>query len=465
MAEKVPNLQTAVLLVHGSLGPAPHLQKKSTADYLEPLAMRLCTQSGRACYLYDQIGCGLPTRQSLRISIGDLCDVLRFMHERLGEPEVHLIGHDIGGSMIMEALIHEKIWQTQGADQKQGLPILKSVCLMGTPSSSAILKKEAIRLLQEAKSDVGPEAAPMSFRHRHFCGLKSPTCLSVAYSPTGSEEDTAELWDTPVLRGWDMRRSEVSKSYRIAAGDAPLLSIRGDNDFVTDECVDAWRGVSDPALVPGLPPSVKGKVGDLQRITFAEEVIGGCGHYAHLEEPEAFAALLRLWLIGIEEPIRGRLRSLSRQEAQHTLSRWSSKRARTSQDIDLVQWARELPAIAGEPGSGTEAVRKALQLCAVEATVAALSADAMNAFPDDLPRVAIGLEDLDGAGLQAVACVEAIFCIREDPPPPSLHVMAYAEAPGAPPGTHSAMMRRMLELTQEVSAGMKSPRFLMPNFQ
>jgi len=296
----VPQLLPAVLVVHDGPG--------LPSFYLEPLLARLCS-AGRACYAYDQLGCGLSDRSSstclpfeMSAQIEDLFQVLRYLNERLGEPDVHLVGHGFGGALIMEALLRH------GLCQSQAIPRLRSVILFGTASSTKLLMDESLCLLRESERQFVdlPEDAIRSFWLRHVCGVKpQPSCLSQAYEqsfpgPGGQRWAPLAGWDwrpyqqqwflresPEELQDWALDREEVEDKFREnTCGGVPVLSLRGANDFVTERCVHAWRGVLHS---PAVQPTV-----------FREEVIASCGHNAHLEDPDGFAAKLRLWFLEAE---------------------------------------------------------------------------------------------------------------------------------------------------------------------
>jgi len=288
-------LLPAVLLVHG--GPA------RSSDYLRPLAVRLCEQAGRSCYLYDQLARGMPNGITLKHDAEDLRDVALHLAEHLGEPEVHLLGHGFGGVLIMEAILRRQLWG--GALGSTRLPRLRSVCLMGTPSSASILRAEAQRLLRRAQAE-GHSNAKAVFWYRHYCCLQTPGCLAEAYPGVMQEHLGGwEPWDAWVLRGWEIRRSELAKRYAESTGSAPLLSVRGEDDFVTEACVEAWRGVRDSLqAAAGGPGRAAARSGPAAG-GFREEVIHGCSHHTHLEAPEAFGNFLRQWFSRVEAAAEG----------------------------------------------------------------------------------------------------------------------------------------------------------------
>lgn len=284
----LPALTPAVLLVHDSPG--------RSSTYLEPLAAQLCATPGRSCYLYDQIGNGMPNHSMLRMCVRDLGDILQSLSEQLGESEVHLVGHGYGGMVMMEALLRTGLWDSN----RKRLPRLRSVCLVSTPSSTSMLKTEAWRLMNIAKARVGPNKAAAKFWYKHYCGLQSPACLAEAYA-TAEETHMGgwEPWDRCIIRGWQIRRAEVQERYALATGGAPLLCVRGSNDFVTEACVEAWRGAIESFASPKLPSHVSARARN-SFCTFREEALSGCGHNSHLEDSDKFGALLHDWLKSVE---------------------------------------------------------------------------------------------------------------------------------------------------------------------
>jgi len=273
----LPRLRPAVLLLHDGPGLA------NAASLLEPLAWRLCRE-GCTCFLYDQLTRGMPNRTSMRANVGDAQDVARFMYERLGEFEMHAVGHGYGGVVIMEALLRAGIWEDTARGFLSALeggqtPRLRSVSLLGTPSSTGVLRSEALRLFRAALKDSQRDegAAEREFWERHFSSgssLVAEAYMRAAWKP----------WEDFPLRGWEISRHEMESRYAAASSGAPLLCVRGESDFVTDACVDGWRGVDCPRF----------------RGLFTEHVVVGCGHNAQLQQPDLFAGVLHEWLCAVE---------------------------------------------------------------------------------------------------------------------------------------------------------------------
>lgn len=509
---KLPQATPSILLVHGGPG--------LPSRYLEPLAARLRAPAGRTCYAYDQLGCGMSAIEGgalpqgglgLQQSIQDLQDVVGFLSEDLGVSEVHLVGHGFGGALLMEALLRARIWEGVAA-----LPLLRSVCLIGTPSSTASAEAEACRLMRDVEEEIGLDEAPKAFWYWHNCGLKpQPSCLREAYQ--GAAERTTGWWGFGALQGWAWRLGtagdpgrwelkgssvlcdwsldevEVAASYSQATGGAPLLVVRGEHDFITEECIAAWRAAAASAAAP---------------VIFSEQVLDACGHNAHLEDPEAFAAKLRLWFLRVETaeqatvvgghdteaeprerqrssapPVRGSIHVLSRSEARQNLLEWASKlswaaasrvyaayrrAARWEQDNQfganpparevrrLAEWARELPETANPPDADAETLQQALQMTLVAGSLA--SGDA--AASASKPRMAVGLVGEGGGPPKAIVCIEAAgpegFGLEIGAASANatgvlsgLRVVGAVAAPHAPDGMRDAALHKVQKLIFE----------------
>ncbi|CAE7215646.1 pip, partial [Symbiodinium natans] len=339
-AEQGRSGKAAVLILHDGPG--------LPSRYLEPLAARLC--AGRICFMYDQLGCGISAANGslseegeIQPAVADLRDVLMFLRE-LGQAEVHVVAHGFGGALIMQAMVRDRLW----SDPAESLiPQLKSVCLIGVPCNVAQADAEAHSLMEACVTEVGDSDAAKSFWYRHVCALKpQPECLGEAYkSSFGQRWGPLRGWDWKLespdgtlvgrwmLRGkgalpdWDLKRTEVEHLYAREASLPPILCLRGQHDFVTKDCLDAWRGVAD----------ARGRASGY----FTESELGGCGHHAHLEAPDPVAATLRLWLLDVEdgglfrcdepEPppehsaAAKHCRPLWREEARQALADWASQ--------------------------------------------------------------------------------------------------------------------------------------------
>lgn len=267
----LPQSSSAVLLLHDGPG--------LNCTCLEPLAWRLCAKAAYTCYMYDRLECGLPTRHGMRNSIGDMEEVIHFLHDRLCEQELHIVGHGLGGMLVMEALLRAEIWglAQPGLPVSLSLPNLKSVTLIATASDTGLLRSEALRLYRSIKKDVGQTCAPSTFWSKHY--RSGSGMIAEAYSET-----MWAPWYDCLLRGWRITEEELCKTYVQTTGGVPLLSLRGECDFVTAKCTEAWHAVS--AAFSSLSANSR-NTGSPR--WFAEETLPSCGHNVHLQAPDACA--------------------------------------------------------------------------------------------------------------------------------------------------------------------------------
>jgi len=410
----IPRARPALLVIHDGPG--------LPSRYLEPLAAQITESSGYSCFLYDQLGCGLskcaaedaPGHYGLLQSVEDLRNLLYFLQNELNEQRVHLVGHGFGGVLLMEALLRHGLYDTEVADTS-ALPNLCSVTLLSTPSSMAVAEQEAARLMKVAEDAVGQEDAPHSFWCRHNCAIyPQPECLKEAYRCAAERsagwwcagalqvwrpclhEGCSSNWELQganPLASWEISEAELKEKFSKCTGRAPLLSIRGSHDFITEDCVRAWQGA-------GRDPS---------GVVFCEDTVGGAGHQLHLDAPRVFVEKLNRWLRQVDDEVEAAAEApdtskesvdvtyttMGRDEAHEQLAFWASSLARaptekreewafhwslTPRKLEdkywvspvparearrLADWARELPQSTRQCGS-VSAPRAAIRLLSRE---------------------------------------------------------------------------------------------------
>jgi L-proline amide hydrolase len=266
-----------IVLAHGGPG-ASH-------DYIEPIAE--LTRSGRACILYDQVGCGRS--QHLPDAPAEFWTVDLFKRElveltrTLGiDGRYHLLGQSWGGMLAMEHAL----------DHPKGL---LSIVVADSPASIGLWVEEANRLRRDLPEDVQAtltqhedagttddpayEAAVEVFYRRHLCRVEWPDCLQRSFANIATDPTVYHTMNGPSefhcigsLRTWDI----TDQLHEI---DVPTLLVSG----VFDEAT----------------PKIVGTIHErIPRSTWV--LLEQSSHTPHIEEPEAFLAAVEAFLAEVE---------------------------------------------------------------------------------------------------------------------------------------------------------------------
>ena len=270
--------QTPVVICHGGPGAAH--------DYCEPIAD--LSRSGRACVLYDQLGCG---RSELLPDAPADVWTPRLFKDELAELTRHLgiadryavVGQSWGGMLAMEHAL----------DRPAGL---RGIVVADSPASMTLWVSEANRLREalpqevqrtltwheEAGTTDDPEyeAAVAVFYERHLCRVvPMPDCVrrsfaQIAANPTvyHTMNGPSEFHVVGSLKTWDI-------TDRLPEITTPTLLVSGRHDEAT--------------------PLIVGQI--RERIPGAEWVIfEESSHMPHVEEPEAFLEAVEAFLGSID---------------------------------------------------------------------------------------------------------------------------------------------------------------------
>jgi L-proline amide hydrolase len=270
--------QTPVVICHGGPGAAH--------DYCEPIAD--LSRFGRACVLYDQIGCGRS--ELLPDAPADFWTPQLFKDE-LAELTRHL------GITFRYAIVGQSWGGMLAMDYALGRPAgLRGIVVADSPASMPLWVSEANRLRQELPPDVQEtltrheqggttddpeyEAAVAVFYERHVCRVvPMPDCVvrsfaQIAANPTvyHTMNGPSEFHVVGSLKTWDItdRLHEIT---------TPTLLVSGRHDEAT--------------------PVVVGEIHE--RIPGAEWVIfEESSHLPHVEEPDAFLDAVESFLRTID---------------------------------------------------------------------------------------------------------------------------------------------------------------------
>ena len=269
-----PDAPAPLVLLHGGPGAAH--------DYLEPVA-ELAQTTGRACVLYDQLGCGrsqhLPDAPAEFWTVGLFAEELANLLEHLGiQARYHVLGQSWGGMLGMEHAL----------EQPSGL---LSLVIANSPASLKLWVSETNRLRDLLPREVQDvldrhekagstdseeyEQAVMRFYERHLCRIPFPDALQRTFDQLAEDPTVYHTMNGPsefhvigTLRGWDV-------TPRLGEIRVPVLVISGEHDEAT------------PAVVR---PLVEG-IADARW-----ELIDGASHSTHLEQPERFLELVATFL-------------------------------------------------------------------------------------------------------------------------------------------------------------------------
>jgi L-proline amide hydrolase len=270
---------TPVVICHGGPGAAH--------DYLEPVAE--LAGYGRACVLYDQLGCGrsthLPDAPAEFWTVQLFKDELVDLTRALGIADRYaVVGQSWGGMLAMEHALDRP-------------PGLRGMVVADSPASIPLWVAEANRL----RSDLPPEVAATLASHeaagttdsqeyevavrvyydRHLCRIPWPDCLERTFAQLAADPTVYHTMNGPsefhcigTLKTWDItdRLHEIS---------TPTLLISGRYDEATPHIVEQIH-----SRIPGA-----------QWQLFEES-----SHSPHLEEPEAFLAAVEAFLKTIDQP-------------------------------------------------------------------------------------------------------------------------------------------------------------------
>jgi L-proline amide hydrolase len=259
-AERVP-----LLILHGGPGAAH--------DYCEPIAG--LSRSGRACVLYDQLGCGrsehLPDAPADFWTVDLFKRELALLAEHLGVQDRYaILGQSWGGMLGMEYAL----------DQPAGL---QGLVVADSPASIPLwveeanrLRKalpqevqEALALHEEAGTTSDPEyvTAVRVYYDRHLCRVPWPDHVQRSFDQMDADPTVYHTMNGPSefhcigsLKQWDI-------TDRLGELSVPTLLISGRHDEATPHIVAQIH-----ARIPGSE----------------WELFESSSHMPHVEEPDAF---------------------------------------------------------------------------------------------------------------------------------------------------------------------------------
>jgi L-proline amide hydrolase len=269
--------RTPVVICHGGPGAAH--------DYTEPIAE--LSRFGRACVLYDQLGCGKSTH--LRDAPAEFWttelfkDELAALTRHLGIADRYaVVGQSWGGMLAMAYAIDDR-------------PGLRAIVVCDSPASIELWISEANRLRADLPADVQEtltrheeagttddpeyEAAVRVFYDRHLCRVPWPDCVQRSFDNIAADPTVYHTMNGPSefhvigsLKTWDITE-------RLQEIDVPTLLVSGRYDEATPHIVEQIH----------------------QRIPGAQwELFEESSHMPHVEEHEAFLERVEAFLRTID---------------------------------------------------------------------------------------------------------------------------------------------------------------------
>lgn len=203
------------------------------SQYLYPLEQVV---PYRSIVFYDQLGCGKSDEPSnlkyysTEQSVEDLKVVLK----KLGVRKFHLYGQSYGGILAFEYMKHVASNPSSDSDDDDDMKCLSAI-LSSAPSNVKQVEEEYVRLLvnlQANNEGLSDAKLAQLFRRNHQCRLEEmPTLLADAYANAG------KVW-----RGTDAIKDYVASQPDENAARMPSsLIMRGEHDFVSEDCAAGWK--------------------------------------------------------------------------------------------------------------------------------------------------------------------------------------------------------------------------------
>ena len=193
----------------------------------------------RSIVFYDQLGCGKSDQPTdiTQYSIEDSVEDLKVLLKKLGVRRFHLYGQSYGGILAFEYM--KSVASSSSKDEDAEC---LSAILSSASTNVAQIEGEFVRLLDELKKthskDDGEELTEEEledlFRTNHQCRIpEMPLQLKEAYANAGT-----------VWRGTDAIEDYVATPPEEDASRMPSsLIMRGEYDFVSEECIEPWKSV------------------------------------------------------------------------------------------------------------------------------------------------------------------------------------------------------------------------------
>jgi L-proline amide hydrolase len=259
-----------LVVLHGGPGMAH--------DYLNSLAA-LADETGRTVVLYDQVGCGRSSHRpdapadfwTPQLFVDEFANVVA----ALGLDRYHVLGQSWGGMLGSEIAVRRPAG-------------LVSLAICNSPASMRLWVEGANAL----RAQLPPETREALDRHEAAGTVDDPEYLAA----------TRVFYERHVCRVVPMPQDFVDSEAQMEAEPTVYHTMNGVNEFFVTGTLRDWTVVDrlDAVAVPTLV--VAGEFDEATPETWApfveripdvrEHVLPGASHCSHLEQPEAFRALI-----------------------------------------------------------------------------------------------------------------------------------------------------------------------------
>ncbi len=249
-----------ILVLHGGPGVP--------SDYLHTLTKVV---PYRSIIFYDQLGCGRSMDGSPPVSdaysIESSLDDLEALIAKIGVRKFHLYGQSFGGILAYEYI--RRVVERESSGDDDG-PKCLSMILSSTPCNVKQVEGVANDLITNLLEEDPDEATIMErFRINHQCRTEEkPQPLIDAYDHAGEQG----IWrGTQSIQDWEaISSSQLSSS---AKRMPSAMIMRGEYDFVTEDCILGWKDAFNHKFV---------RIKELE----------GCSHHGLLEKGNVYGEIV-----------------------------------------------------------------------------------------------------------------------------------------------------------------------------
>jgi len=229
--------------------------------------------------------------------IDEMVYELSYLLDHLECEDYHLFGHSFGGLLVYQYLCHHP-------KRRNGKKRCRSAILASTPFSMKDCDAHCQELLTSIRQELSdqhqgdgsgaycePEQVTQVFRQRHECCVHPlPLPLQQAFQMAGFTSSAVGL--------------KTVRDFKVVDQDKPIedlppvLILRGQNDFVTEESCREWQRLVDKQRMPATPDS-KDSVPTTTMMTLA-----GCSHYGMLEAERLFGSTVTSFVQQYDPPLK-----------------------------------------------------------------------------------------------------------------------------------------------------------------